>query len=211
MIIMKKATIAVLAVVLLAAPALAQQTRCAGWEEAGATTILGSYGNVGNDRIVTAPEPVYAGTYACSVQETPVGGTPQAYVAYIEFLTDGDVIDASFYTYDDTAGASPSTRIWAHYAQSGDVTSYAGSASGPSAYSAGTGWEQMSGNWVFDSDGGTRDALVIEFRLYSAGEDTYYMDDVCVTAPDHARITLAGEPPIAVDSESWTGIKALYR
>jgi hypothetical protein len=208
---MKKATIAVLAVVLLAAPALAQQTRCAGWEEAGATTILGYYGNLVNDRIVSAPEPVYAGDHACSVQESPVGGTPQAYVAYIEFLTDGDVIDASFYAYDDTPGVSPSVRIWAHYAVSGDVTSYEGSASGPSAYTAGTGWELMSHSWTFDSSGGTRDALVIEYRLYSVGEDTYYMDDICVTAPDHARITLAGEPPIAVESESWSGIKALYR
>ncbi len=210
---MKKATIALLAVVLLAAPAFAQTTRCAGWEETGAITILGYYGNLGNDRIVTAPEPVYAGTYACSVQETPNGGTPQAYVAYIEFLTDGDIVDASFYTYDDTPDVSPSTRIWAHYAQSGDVTSYAGSYGGNATYSSGIGWEQQSYSFTFDSDGGTRDALVIEYRLYSASgaEDVYYMDDVCVTAPDHARITLAGEPPIAVDSESWSGVKALYR
>lgn len=209
---MKKATIALLAVVLLAAPALAQQTRCAGWEENNATTILGFYGNLVNDRIVSAPEPVYAGDHACSVQESPNGGTPQAYVAYIEYLQHNDNIEASFYSYDTTPGASPSTRIWAHYAQSGDVTSYEGSAGGNPEYGAGTGWSQQSHSWVFDSAGDTRDALVIEFRLYSpTGEEpVFYMDDICVTAPDHARITLAGEPPIAVDSESWSGIKALY-
>jgi hypothetical protein len=170
-----------LAVCAFTASASAQTTYGAsyGWED-GVGTWLGYYGNAANPQNVMSP--VHTGSHSLQVQENPLGGTPQVYVAYIEKLHDGDQIDASFWAYDTTAGTSPSVRIWAHYAQINDVNSYAGSASGPSAYSAGTGWEQMPGTWIFDSDGGTRSALVIEYRLYSGAlDDTYWCDDLEVT------------------------------
>lgn len=160
-----------------------------GWED-GVGTILGSYGNLADPLnvappIAGGPAAANGGQRVLQVSESPVGGTPQAYLAFIENLTDGDVIDASFFGWDETPGASPSLRIWAHYAHSGDVTSYAGSASGNYDYTAGTGWDQVSWTWTFDSDGGSRDALVIEARLYSpSGEDRYdyWIDDLSVTA-----------------------------
>ena len=176
-----KVSLGILAVVLVAAPAMAATY---GWEDGG--TILGSYGNLVNPLNVT--DPVHGGSHALQVSESPIGGTPQAYVAFIEGLTDGDEISGSFWGWDDTEGASPSLRIWGHYAVSGDVTSFAGSASGSSTYTTGTPedpWDQVSHTWTFDSGGGTRDALVIEARLYSSssGPDPqdYWIDDIEVT------------------------------
>ena len=192
-----KALVAMMAVSLVAVGA-AQATISAsyGWED-GVGTILGKYGNVANEANVG--DKAYTGSRSLYMEETPLSGTPQAYVAFITGLTDGDIIDASFYAWDDTPSASPSARIWAHYAQSSDVDSYAGSASGPSTYSAGTGWDLLSAQWTFDSDGNTRDALVIEYRLYSGSTPDptpYWCDDVWVqvTNNDNAMIHFAPEP-----------------
>ncbi|MBD3366617.1 MAG: hypothetical protein GF405_00415 [Candidatus Eisenbacteria bacterium] len=221
---MKQFVAIALAVLFIAPAAFAQQTLCYGWEDGG--TIMGFYGNLVDDTNVTGPQTgddSTGGTYTCPgayegshylhVAEEPIGGTPQAYVAFIEGLTDGDVVTASFYGYDDTPTASPSLRIWGHYAQSGDVNSYAGSASGNYDYTAGTGWDYIEHTWTFDSDGGTRDALVIEARLYSGSGGTrgdYWIDNVCVTAPDGTIITFPA-PVSPVEDGTWSNIKALYR
>jgi hypothetical protein len=166
-----------------------------GWED-GVGTILGFYGNIANPTNVGAPEPVHSGERALRVTEDPVGGTPQAYVAWITGLTDGDVIDASFWGLDDTPDVSPSLRIWAHYSTSDDIDSYMGSALGNEAYTSGIGWEEIGWSWTFDSDLGSRDALVIEARLYTATDPTdYYIDDVTVnTTSPTATIHFAPEP-----------------
>jgi hypothetical protein len=197
---MRKLTIAMglLGVCAFAASASAQTTFGAsyGWED-GVGTWLGYYGNAANPQNVTQPPgQVHTGLRSLQVQENPLGGTPQVYVAYIEKLHDGDQIDASFWAYDTTPGTNPSVRIWAHYAWSDDCTSYAGSASGPYDYSAGIGWEQMSGTWIFDSDGGTRNSFMIEYRLYSGMVDeTFWCDDLDVTVTTthpSSRITTPG-------------------
>ena len=214
---MKKMTIGLataLCAVLVALPASAQQSASCSWED-GVSTILGFFGNLANPTNVGSPEPVNSGLRSLRVTESPEGGTPQAYIAYIENLTDGDVIDACFYGYDTTPGASPSLRIWGHYAQSGDVTSFAGSAGGNNTFTDGNGWDQVCHQWVFDSDLNTRDALVVEARLYSptAEEPDFYIDDVSVqVSSSSAIITLAcGEDPVSVESDTWGNVKALYR
>ena len=73
-----------------------------------------------------------------SVSESPLSGTPKAYVAYIQNLNPGDVVTASFYTYDDAEG-SPSARIWGGYVTNDGINSYAGSAGGNSTYPSGIG------------------------------------------------------------------------
>jgi len=198
------------ATAVLAIAAFAQAgTYTYGWED-GVGAVLGSYGNLYNP--INQSANVNSGGHALEMQESPLGGTPQAYVAFIENLTQGDIIDASFYGYDDTPGTSPSFRIWAHYANSGDVNSYAGSASGNSTYSAGIGWEQLAWSWSFDDGGGTRDALVIEYRLYSDAEfQTYDCDDISVTAPDAATVTFPGVDPTATDGTTWGTVKSLFR
>lgn len=166
-----------------------------GWED-GVGTILGYYGNVADPTNVGDPEPVHSGERALRVTEDPVGGTPQAYISWITGLTDGDTIDASFWGYDETPDVSPSLRIWAHYTTSDDIDNYMGSAYGNEEYTDGYGWDELSWSWTFDSSSGTRDALVIEARLYTGDDVTdYYIDDVTVTtSSETATIIFAPEP-----------------
>ena len=192
-----KVSVGLLAVCALVAPAYGEFVAATcGWEDGEyvGPAILGSYGNLVNPmRQTQPPGQVHAGDYSLQVTEAPHSSTPQAYLAFIEHLRPGDVIDAGFWGYDVTPSASPSWRIWAHYAYSGDVNSYAGSASGPSDYTAGTGWSELSHSWTFpDSSVTGGDALVIEGRLYSTpatdpnASTDYWADDlwVNVTAAD---------------------------
>ena len=190
---MKKA-IAALVVCCLVAPAMASQTLSYGWED-GVGTILGEYpAGAFGDTNVGAPDPVHSGDRSLRLERLS-SGTPQGFVAWIVGLTDGDVIDADFWRYDNTPGLPPSARIWAHYTDTGGtIDDYAGSASGPSDYGPGLGWDNIAHSWTFDSDLGSRDGLVIEARVYSNPGDTVWIDDITVTAPDHATIIFAPEP-----------------
>ncbi len=213
-------------VVLFATPALAVQTLNYSWEDGG--TILGSYGNLVGATNVSGAQtgsqgstlPDYTcpgavdGNFYLHVAEDPHSSTPQAFLAWITNLNDGDVIDVMFYGYDITSGSSPSWRIWGHYSDSIDIATYLGSAGGNSEYTAGTGWDLVSHTWTFA--GGNGNALVVEGRLYSTpstmdpDHTDYWCDDITVTAPDHAVIHFPeGSSPVEV--ESWTNIKALYR
>ena len=139
---------------------------------------------------------------ALYIAESPLSGTPQAYVAWVQGLTDGDVIDGSFFAFDQSGVR---VRIWGHYTTgTDDPTSYSGSASGNTAYTTDIGWEQMSHTWTFDSNGGTRDGLMIECRLYSSDETSNFtwVDDVSVNVTgSNATILFADYTLGDVDSD----------
>ncbi len=199
----------VLALAAAAGLAPAQQTQTYGWEDGGFTS-LGTYGNVGVQEVVT--DVVHSGTYALHMTEDPVGGTPQVFLAWVGGLQDGDQITCSFWTYDDTPGASPSSRIWGHYTTSDDITNYTGSAGGNDTYSAGNGWEEQSFTWTFDGSDPDHQAFVLEFRMYSStGAVDYWVDDVTVTAPEYAQIIFPNMNPVTAEAGTWSGVKALYR
>ncbi len=146
------------------------------WEDGG--DAMGIFGNV---LVENSTEQANGGNASLKMTETPLGGTPQAFVAFIENLADGDQITVGFWCYDTTVDASPSGRIWGHYGDSGDVDSYRGSASGNSTYSDGNGWSYLEWTWDFVADDPPRDALIIEARIYAAAEfDFIYIDDVSV-------------------------------
>lgn len=194
---MIRSTTAVVASLLCAAPALAglENTASYSWEDGG--TIFG-YFNSGSGEIIAtnSTEQAYSGDSSLKLVENPTGGTPQVWVGFVTGLTDGDIIDASFWAYDDTEGNSPSVRIWGAYALSEDVSSYEGSAGGNSTYSEGTGWGELAHQWTFDSDGGTRDALVIQVRMYSDSDSNpIFIDDLTVsTSSSTAVINFAPAP-----------------
>ena len=194
---MNRSTLAIAATCLVATPAFAgfANTASYGWEDGG--TIFG-YFNSGSGEITAtnSSEEVYSGNAALKLVEDPTGGTPQVWVGFVTGLTDGDVIDANFWAFDDTEGSSPSVRIWGAYAMSDDVSSYEGSAGGNSDYSAGTGWSNLAHSWTFDSDGGTRDALVVQVRVYADGDGTpMFIDDLTIsTSSDTAVINFAPAP-----------------
>jgi len=210
---------------LIAVPAVAQQTVCYSWEDGG--LLMGYYGNIVDIVNVSGPQTgsqgstlpdytcpgAYDGEYYLHVAEDPHYSTPQAYIAWVTNLLDGDLVTVSFYGYDITPGASPSWRIWGHWTDSVDPESYLGSASGPADYSAGLGWDMMEHTWTMA--GGDGNALMVEGRLYSTpatmdpDHTDYWCDYVCVTAPDHAVVIFQLASP--VEDASWANIKALYR
>ncbi|MFH1276840.1 MAG: hypothetical protein ABIK65_00450 [Candidatus Eisenbacteria bacterium] len=202
----------VISTALLVATAAFAGTSSYGWED-GTGTILGFFGNVGTAANVTSP--VYAGGHSLYLQEAPIGGTPQAYVAYIEGCLDGDIIDADFWCYDVTEGGFPSGRIWAHFGYDGDVNAYGGSAGGNGTYSDGLGWSDLAWSWTFvteDPTYGTRTAMIIEARIYSAdGLDDMNVDQITVTAPDHCTVTFPGQDPTSTEATTWGSVKSLFR
>ena len=203
--------IAMTLAIILPAIALAQNTDSCSWESSP-LMILGSFGNVANPAIVG--DPVYDGVEALQAQESPNGSTPQVYVAWIKGLTDGDEVTASFWAYDETDGTNPGSRIWGHYTTSGDIDDYQGSASGNLTYSGEFLWTQLSHTWVFDSAVGTRDALVVEWRLYSpTGEEPLFEIDlleVSTTSATAEIITPCDDPAVPNDENSWGSLKANF-
>jgi hypothetical protein len=183
---MKK--IAVLAAALMLAASAAQAvTVTYGWEDGG--TVLGTYGTVLASNVSS---PVHSGAKSLQLVDNYSGSnTPQAYVAWVKGLSDGDVVTASFWRYDTTIGTSPSTRIWAHWNDTSDVMGYSGSAGGNSDYGTTSGWQQLTWSWTVS---GGHTGLVIEARTYSDALDTVWIDDLTVTAPNTASILTPAVP-----------------
>ena len=188
-----------------------------GWEDGGLS--LGGYNNsnltiFNNDN----SDYVYSGNRSLALTEDPTSGTPQTYVAFITGLSDGDVIDASLWGWDDTEGASPSTRFWGGYATSDDITNYTGSAgNGGSSYSTGTvenPWGEMTASWTFDSNDGARDALVIQVRFYASNSsgpevNTLYVDDLTVNVTSANSGIVINTPVPAPGALALLGIAGL--
>ncbi len=160
------------------------------WEDGG--TIVGSYGNLGSATNVYW-DPTQGNVV--ELTEDPVSGTPQAFVAWITGLNDGDIIDASFLGFGDGEDFSK-VRIWAHYT-TGGIDDYGGSAGGNNTYS-GEEWTLLSDQWEFSGGtdgGGDHTGLVIEARIYTySGQlmNSAFVDDlsVSVTAEDVSGIEI---------------------
>ena len=170
------------AVASVASVASADVTGYWDWEDGG-STILGSYGNLAYASNVY--DPLGSGSRVLEIHEDPLSGTPQAFVAWITGLTDGDLVTGSFLGLGDGSTDSK-TRIWGHYTSAGgDIDSYDGSASGNSSYS-GAEWTLLEHTWTFNGDGGNHDGLVIEARLYSysGGSGSAWIDDLNVNVVD---------------------------
>jgi len=186
-------------VMALSATALAG-TETFGWE--GTETILGMYPEDGVEATVSI-EQVYSGSQSLEIERLSES-TPQAFVAWVVGLSDGDEVTASFWRYDVTPGTAPSCRIWGHWNDDpDDIGGYAGSAGGNSDYGPGTGWDETEHTWTVE-EGHT--GLVIECRVYSNPGDIVWIDDLTVTAPDGATIYTPAQQ--ALSSDTWGAIKA---
>ncbi len=183
-------------------------TGCYDWADGG--TVMGFFGD--NVIFENVPDPLGGSGFALKMTEAPLQGTPQGYVGWVTGLTDGDTIDVSMLGLGDGTTTSK-MRLWGHYtATGGDITSYAGSASGPGNYSdSTTAWTELTHQWVFDSDGGARDGLVIEARIYSYAnaDPSGYVTDISVsvnTSGSGAAISFPGTscditPPADADGD----------
>ncbi|MFO8183949.1 MAG: hypothetical protein R6U39_07215 [Candidatus Aegiribacteria sp.] len=201
-----KKLLALIVVLAFSQTAMAQQTETYGWEESH--TVLGVYGN-GNPELEYT-DPVYSGSQSLKFYESPLGGTPQAYLCWVQNLDEGDTVVASFYVYDDTPSGYPSGRIWAHYnANYADPNNYDGSAGGNDTFSSGIGWEQLTWEWTIDADS-THSGLMIEGRIYASTEfDTIWFDEMEVIAPDGATIVWPNIP-VGLQRQTWAEIKSTF-
>ncbi|MDC0145175.1 T9SS type A sorting domain-containing protein [bacterium] len=161
------------------------------WEDGG--TVLGSFGNLANVANVGSTNGIdpHDGDYMLTVSEDPIDGTPQAFLAWVTDISDGDEITACFYGYDDTASSSPSMRVWGSWTDGSDINAYGGTAGGNEDYTAGTGWDEVchtfttdylyNGSQTFDAGEG----LVIQARLYSSSSASeavqYFIDSIEIT------------------------------
>ena len=167
------------------------------WED-GSSTILGSYGNLANPANVGTTSGVspYVGSRMLTVSESPLDGTPQAFLAWVTNLSADQEIEACFYGYDTTPSASPSMRIWGSWSANNDITSYQGTANGNVDFTDGSGWDQICHTFSTNDNGwDSGEALVIQARLYSGSSDptVYFIDAIHVIAPPGASLILPGE------------------
>jgi hypothetical protein len=182
-----------------------------GWEDGG--TVLGMSGTGDPPLIataVTAPDPVHWENASLRLVDNSPSGTPQAYIAFIWNLQEGDYVMAGFWRYDDSPGAAPSCRIWGHWNNSlpWNPEGYDGSAGGNDDYGNGQGWGYTSWEWIVPAG---QVGLVVEVRVYSNPGDTVWVDDVEVLAPEHALIQFPGDGPVDVENRAWGEVKSLFR
>ena len=196
------------AALLLAIPLAAHAEQTIGYDWDGTSdTVLYVYGN----GIATiASDTVYSGTQSLRFEEDPLSGTPQACVAWIRDLVDGDEVTASFWVYDSTPeGDNPKGRIWGHWndhVNPDSVEAHNGSAGGNSAYST-EGWSQLEQTWTV-VDGHT--GLVIEGRIYSGPDaNVLWFDDLSITAPDNATFVLPSTET-SLERNTWGAIKTSF-
>jgi len=213
-----KNVIVISVLILLVAGSAGAWTAHYGWED-NTATVLGLYGD-GDPPIictlgVSPGDPVSEGTYSLKLERNSAG-TPQAFVAHVWGLQDGDEVLVYIDRYDDTPAAAPSARLWGHWNDElpDNVEGYSGSAGGNSDYGGGMGWDTATHTWtVVDGHVG----LAIEIRVYSNPGDVILVDNMLVNAPDHAwiqtpeKIYVPDGSVIPVDAATWGGIKALFR
>ena len=179
----------------VATSATADISASTGWEDTSADALLGFFGNIYDWGYETADP--YSGNSSLFMVEDPVSGTPQGYVGWVTGLTEGDTVTATMWMKGASNGVDNDGkgRLWGHYSDNEDITTYLGSASGSPDYAGEGGiWTQASHTWTI-AEGQT--ALVIEARMYSYGSNNIVLgDDLTVsTNNDGAMITLAGVVP----------------
>lgn len=196
-----KLQISAIALAVLTATQAQAVTATYGWEDG--STVLGQF-SANHISHVNSSEQASTGDYSLLVEDIdPVdNSTPQSFLAWVNGLSDGDVVTVNMWVYDDS-GDRPAGRIWGHYTDDdSDVDSYAGSAGGNSSYTDGSGWQQVSHTWTFDSSGSSRDGLVVEFRLYDSSSFTtgrLFVDDIEIITTA-GTVTLASGEVVSDDS-----------
>lgn len=190
-----KRQLSVIAMSVLAATQAQAVTATYGWEDGN--TVLGQFG-AAHVQHTNSMDQARTGNYSLLVEDIdPINNsTPQSFVAWVNGLTDGDTVTVSFWVRDDAA-ERPAARIWGHYTDDAtNINAFAGSAGGNSTYTDGSGWQEVTHSWTFDSNTNARDGLVVEFRLYDDSTITtggLYVDDITITSTAGSITLPSGE------------------
>jgi len=134
-------------------------------------------GENGHYQISTAYNHSPGGMY-CMEYVVTAGQSGYDYAVQYDYpITIGDVIRASFWTYNLEAGGSPRLRIWGHW--SDEQGRNLGSAGGNATYSGQTvGWEELS--WQWDSSGAPSGTAYFTLEIRGYGLGTTWVDDISV-------------------------------
>lgn len=210
---MKKLLLIALAL-MLPAGAIAQvtqETHCYSWENDA--TVLGAY-NPQYMFLANTTAYAFDGMKSLEIYETGGTSTPQAYVAWVTDLAEGDVVTATIKTWDPSTGGNPSVRIWAHWTNVGALTidDYYGSAAGSNTYSGGTEWVELGYTWTVDAIHAGM-GLVVEIRPYNATPwaGSNWVDYLCVTHPSTANLLFPGYTVVNATDGTWGAVKGMYR
>ena len=159
---------------------------------------------------VTDPDPVHEGTHALRLEDNSPDGTPEAWIAYLYDLDEGDEVTVGFWRYDTTPSVAPSVRIWAHWNNSlpGDLSADDGSAGGDSDYGPGTGWDYAEYTWTVPAG---MTGIVIEARTYSNPGDTVWIDELMVMPPGNCTIVTPCLTLVGTQETTFSSLKAEYR
>ena len=169
-------------------------TASTSWEDPTALAILGSSGNLSDHGYEDSI--AHDGEYSLFLVESPMEGTPEAYVAYVTGLQAGDIVYASMWFKGE--GVVGKGRLWGHYANDG-IDSENGSAGGANSYAGiGSQWEESTHTWTIPEG---KTGLVIEARLYGYQEDNRLLGDELFVGVSRgsAEIQIAGQgaaPPV---------------
>lgn len=174
-----------------------------GWED-GYGHILYASGNVYKSQDST--EQVHGGSHGLNVSVKPATSTThKATLAWVRNLQEGDQVTAKVWAFDAEPQGTGynSTRIVADYTNSADINEDYGFVTGGSAYTAGTGWEELVTTFTFIPGEEGQDAMRIAAMFsvnYDVDIENYYMDDITILAPEHASVVL----PPAYDPNTYS-------
>jgi hypothetical protein len=219
---MRKLTL-LMAACMLAGSAMAAQTYTYDWAD-GDANYLGSFGTemIGSTAL-SANRPDSDGYgLVLTKNNTSQAGNAMGFLAAIWDLEAGDEVTFSVWRYDPLSGM-PYFRLWAHYnnalvnahsAMGLDMQTDDGNLMGNNNFGTQNGWEHFSHTWTIEA-GNT--GLVIDAVLYGELGAEIWVDDIEITVPDHANVLLpnayypaAGET-VAIDLETWTSVKSIFR
>jgi hypothetical protein len=166
-----------------------------GWENVGTGPLLGEYrpGDVIESVDTTT---VHSGAQSLKLIDNDTYNSDaiygeQAYICFINGLQEGDVIQGSFWRYNESLTAG--CRISANYAKNGDTT-FGGYFSDGDNTNAGIGttgvWEKVSYSWVFSAGKNPNTGIMVLARNYRDAGDICYVDDLEVIIPERPTTTI---------------------
>ncbi len=155
-----------------------------GWE--GGEDVLGTFGNivVANDSSETN-----SGTGSLFL-ERGVDSPPQAYIARIEGLDLGETVSVSVHGKTGVYSGDESGSIGISAFFTNSSNDYLGSAGLANEYSQGTDWTEINGTFGYVTSEATATGIMITARVWDESGDTGWLDDITITYPDRAGITV---------------------
>jgi hypothetical protein len=218
---MRKLTLTLALLSLLALPALGQSTYFYDWDGTQATDLGRADAGTQGAVEATANCPNGAGGGLTLTVTDQISRGSRTFLASVWDLQDGDRVTVSIWQYDDTVG-DERFRLCAHYNNSlvdeadarGQDLSINDGDEEFTGWTSESGWEQVNQSWEVEP-GNT--GMVIDADVFGSAGETIQLDLLTIRVPEHAsvrmpdRIYTAGGDVVANQVRSLSQIKALFQ